>query len=204
MHRWSVLLPAILFSACSPPASVEITDETSRELFRDEPEPVEVREPQRFAVNTTQEMLMWTTPPSWKAAAATEFRQINFTFGPNGEGECYLTLLSTSGGGGLAENFNRWRGQFKLPPLTDEEVAALPTRSFLGRDVPAIDLSGDYDPGAMSGGGLQKEARMLGVIMNAPGALITVKMTGPKALVEAEQKSFDAFLASVVPAPRSR
>ena len=40
---------------------------------------------------------------------ATDFRHINFDFGPNREGEAYLTLLPVNGGGGVLDNFNRWR-----------------------------------------------------------------------------------------------
>jgi hypothetical protein len=202
--RWSLVLSALTLAACRPPDTVDITDETSRGQFRDEPEPVETGSPQRFPANMYQELLMWTTPATWTPVQATEFRHINFTCGPNREVECYLTFLSSAGGGGVLENFNRWRGQFKLPPISEAEMAALPQKTFLGRTAPAMDLSGDFDAGAMSGGGLQKGWRMLGIISEVPGAVITVKMTGPQALVEAEAKNFDAFLASIVPAPPLR
>lgn len=93
-----------------------------------------------------------------------------------------------------------------MEPMKEGEVAALPTKTFLGRMVPALDISGSYNLGSMSPGGSVPKAewRLVGVIMEAPGAVITVKMTGPKALIEAEQENLDAFLASVVPAPNLR
>jgi hypothetical protein len=202
--RWSLLLTAALTTACRPPETVEVTPETSRGVFRGETEPEGAAAQQRFAVNMMQQMLQWTKPESWRSVRAQQFRDINFTFGPAGEGECYVTMLSAAGAT-VQENLNRWRGQFGLPPLAEAEFSALPQKTFLGRNSPVLDISGDYNPGAMSGGtGVKKDWRLTGLVMEAPGALITVKMTGPKALLEAEMKNFDAFLLSVLPAPRLR
>ena len=201
--RLSLVLTTFFLSACRPPDTVEVVD--SREPFRDDREPAEATEYQRFAENTTQTMFQWTKPQDWRGVKASQFREINFAFGPSSEGECYLTVLAGSGSG-VAENFNRWRAQFGMEPMKEGEVAALPTKTFLGRMVPALDISGSYNLGSMSPGGSVPKAewRLVGVIMEAPGAVITVKMTGPKALIEAEQENLDAFLASVVPAPNLR
>ena len=200
--RRSLLLPIFLLTACQPD-TMEVVD--SRAPFRKEPEPKAATEQQRFAENEMQAMFQWKKPEGWKNVKASEFRHISFVFGPAGEGECYVTVLSGSGGG-VTENFNRWRGQFGLEPLKDEEVAALPTKMFLGQMVPVLDITGSYNGGPMSGGGGGPKAdwRLVGGILDISRALITVKMTGPKALVEAEQKNLDAFLSSVLPAPNVR
>jgi len=200
-HLWRLLLPAVALTGCRPPDRVEVTQ--SRPAFRDEPEPAAgLSDQQRFAENEVQQMLSWTTPEGWRLVAATEFRHVNFIFGPAGEGECYLSLISGQGAGVL-ENFNRWRKQMGQPPMPEEELVRLPTKTVLGRQVLTMDITGTYDAGSgpmmRSGGAPKPDWRMVGSIFEAPGALFTIKMTGPKDLVEQNLKAYDAFLGSIAP-----
>jgi len=174
--------------------------EDFREPFRDESEPRgPLSDQQRFAENMAQQILSWRTPDGWSMVRATEFRNINFTFGPNREGECYLSLISAEGGG-LLENFNRWRKQMGLPDFTADDLAKLPVKKILLREAPTLDLTGTYDPGMMAGGtGPKPDWRMVGTIFEAPGALFTIKMTGPKDLVAQNLAAYDAFLSSLGP-----
>ncbi len=202
------LLLTVFASSCRPPDRVEV--EQYRKLFRDEPEPkAGLTDQQRFAENMAQQLLTWKTPEGWRYVSATEFRHINFTFGPPGEGECYLSVISGEGAGVL-DNFNRWRKQMGLPPMSETEMEQLPSKTILTRPAPTIDLTGKYAAGSgpmMQASGAPKENwRMVGSIFEAPGALFTIKMTGPKDLVEQNLKAYDAFLASIVPgvAPEPR
>src|SRR4051812_7037713 len=58
--------------------------------------------------------LVWDTPEGWKevpadaASGMAGMRLINLAFGPNGEGECYLSAMPGAAGG-LGANINRWR-----------------------------------------------------------------------------------------------
>jgi hypothetical protein len=196
--RWPLLCTALLCS-CRPPDRVEV-GEDFREPFRDEEEPRgPLSDQQRFAENMAQQILSWRTPDGWNMVTATEFRNINFTFGPNREGECYLSLISAEGGG-LLENFNRWRKQMGLTDFTAEDLAKLPMKKILLRDAPTLDLTGTYDPGMMAGGtGPKPDWRMVGTIFEAPGALFTIKMTGPKDLVAQNLAAYDTFLSSLGP-----
>ena len=200
-HLWRLLPLAVALTACRPPDRVAVTK--SRAAFRDEPEPAAgLSDQQRFAENEVQQMLSWKTPEGWRLVAATEFRHINFTFGPAGEGECYLSLISGAGAGVL-DNFNRWRKQMGQAPMSEEEMARLPSKTILGRPVPTIDVSGTFTAGSgpfMQSGGAPKENwRMVGSIFEAPGALFTIKMTGPADLVGQQLASYDAFLGSIAP-----
>ena len=47
------------------------------------------------------------------------------------------------------------------------------------------------------GGEAKKGYKMLGLILTAQGGAVFVKMTGPKALVEANSEKFDAFCKSL-------
>ncbi len=195
------LLPGVvlLLSACGRQERVEVVQ--SRALFKNEPEPrLGLTTAQRYAANDAQSMLSWTAPEGWNYLPATEFRHLNFDFGPNREGEMYLTLLPINGGGGVLENFNRWRKQMDQPPLTEADLATQPVKTIFGRPVPALDLTGTFTGGSgpmMAPAPPKSGYRMVGAIFEAPGFLFTLKMTGPEALVAAHAAKFDAFCSSL-------
>ena len=201
IQRLSLLVP-VLISSCRPPDRVEV--EQSRTAFRGEVEPgLGMADQQRFAENTAQQLLRWATPAGWRHVAATEFRNINFKFGPKQEGECYLSLISGSAGSVL-DNFNRWRKQMAQPDMSAEDMTLLPTKMVLQRPAPTLDLTGTYT--SASGPMMQtalppkNDWRLVGSIFEAPGALFTIKMSGPKDLVAENLAAYDAFLTSLAPA----
>src|SRR5262249_52422618 len=100
-------------------------------------------------------------PAGWKELSASEFRNVNLSFGPAGAGERYVSLLSDAGGG-ILENVNRWRKQMGAPELTQADLADLPTLSLLGQQAVYLELSGDY--AGMMGSGAIKRALLLGVL----------------------------------------
>ena len=166
--------------------------ESDIERFRYSNEPEPRTQPESTPAGAPK--LVWDTPEGWTEAPATQMRDVNLRFGENGEGECYLTRLS-GGGGGLVANVNRWRGQMNLPDASAEEIAALPKKPLFTQDATFISIGGDF--GGMGGGTAKKDYKLLGLIYATPSAAITVKMTGPKALVEANAAKFDAFTASL-------
>jgi hypothetical protein len=200
---WRFILPLALLASCRPPDRVEVV--ASRAQFRDEPQPpVGLSDQQRFAENEVQSLLTWKTPEGWRLLPATEFRHINFSFGPRGEGECYLSLISGPEAR-MLENFNRWRKQMALPPMAETEMESLPKKTVLLRPAPTIDVTGTYSAGTgpmMQAGPPRADWRMVGTIFEAPQALFTIKLTGPKDLVEQNLKAYDAFLGSVAPGIR--
>lgn len=189
----------LLLASCGRQERVEVVQ--YRAPFKDErPPQLGLSTAQRYAANDAQSMLRWTAPEGWNFLAATEFRHINFDFGPNREGEAYLTLLPINGGGGVLENFNRWRKQMDQPPLAEPDLAALPVKIIFGRPIPSLDIAGTFTGGSgpmMSPAPPKPGYRMLGAIFEAPGFLFTLKMTGPEALVAANAAKFDAFCASL-------
>ena len=137
--------------------------------------------------------LSWTTPEGWKELPATAMRQPNLQFGGSGEGECYVTRLSGSAGG-LAANVNRWRKQIGADPLPESELENLPTKTLLGKSAVLVSLEGAYSG---MGGNPKPGWRLHGLILIDGGSMVTVKMTGPAALVEENKAKFDAFCASL-------
>ncbi|MEM8952524.1 MAG: hypothetical protein AAGD22_00090 [Verrucomicrobiota bacterium] len=138
--------------------------------------------------------LRWETPEGWTELDATQMRVINLRFGPNGEGECYLTVLPGAGGG-VAENINRWAGQMGLEPLTRSELDALPSLEMFGRPAPIADFQGTY--GGMGNIEPMEGARMLGAVLADSQMTFFVKMVGPSALVDSERENFDRFCGSL-------
>ena len=144
-------------------------------------------------------LLTWTVPEGWSEAATPDpmgMRLLDLRFGPNQEGECYISLMPGPAGG-LEANVNRWRTQMGQPPYTADEIAKLSKKPFFNRDATFVAFDGDFK-------GFGAEAaktgyRMLGLIHSAEQATIFVKLTGPKALVEQNAAAFDAFCQSIKP-----
>jgi hypothetical protein len=167
---------------------------SSEERFANaEPEePVEPPSPK-------QNLFAWVTPEGWHEVDKdpSGMRFINLQFGPNGEGECYLSLMPGNAGG-LAANINRWRStQMSLPALSPEEIEKLPKKPLLNREATYVTLDGDYknvgDPAP------SKNYRLVGLVLAAPQATLFIKMTGPKDLVEQNMPAFEQFVQSVSP-----
>jgi hypothetical protein len=147
-----------------------------------------------------QNLFAWVTPEGWSEAGEDPagMRFINLKFGPNGEGECYLSLMPGSAGG-VDANINRWRsGQMGLPALSKDDIEKLPKKPLLNREATFVTLDGDYkNVGAQAA---LKGYRLVGLILAAPQATLFVKMTGPKDLVEKNMPAFEEFVSSISPA----
>lgn len=144
-------------------------------------------------------LLTWTIPEGWSENATPDpmgMRLLDLRFGPDKEGECYISLMPGSAGG-LEANVNRWRTQMGQAAYTPDEIAKLPKKPFFNREATFVAFDGDFK-------GFGAEAaktgyRMLGLIHSAEQATIFVKLTGPKALVEQNTAAFDAFCQSIKP-----
>jgi len=135
----------------------------------------------------------WDLPEGWKELPRKQFRDANFTLERDPSVECYMTIMPGSGGG-LEGNVNRWRGQMQLPPLEAGEIAKLPKTKFFKRDVPFVELTGTY---VGRGGAAKEDYAFLAVFLEAPGTTITLKMTGPAAVVMQEKDRFLELVASM-------
>ncbi len=139
--------------------------------------------------------LVYDTPEGWQPKAGSMMRDINFSFGENGEGECYLARLPGAGGG-LAANVNRWRAQMGADPLPDDEIAKLPTKILFGQPAVYVSVDGPFTPG-MGTTETFADYRLIGVILASDAGAVFVKMTGPKDLVAQNEASFEQFVQSI-------
>jgi len=135
----------------------------------------------------------WTAPDGWRQAPARSMRLATFTFGPQDEGECYVSILGP-GAGGMVMNLNRWRGQFGLSPLSEEEIDALPKVDMLGEPVPLLEAAGDF---VGMGGVKQTGQALFGAARFLEDKSVFIKMTGPEDLVRSEKGKFVDFCSSL-------
>ena len=138
--------------------------------------------------------LTYITPDGWTKAPGSPMRDVNLSFGANGEGECYVARLPGMGGGILA-NVNRWRQQMGASPITPAEADALPMRPLFGQPAKFIKVDGKFS--GMGATEVKDDYRMLGLILASEAGAVFVKMTGPRELVEANEKNFDIFTNSL-------
>jgi hypothetical protein len=168
---------------------VEITE--TREISKYEAEPkLFAYSQQRFS----NDPLSWETPAGWVQAERSQMRPINLRFGPNGEGECYLSMLP-GGAGGTVANVNRWRKQMGQPELPEAEVAALPKRVLMGIEGVFVTLDGSYTN--VGSAEATADQRLMGVIAALGEVGLFVKMVGPKELVVANEPAFNQFVESL-------
>ncbi|MBI4556491.1 MAG: hypothetical protein HY706_02820, partial [Candidatus Hydrogenedentes bacterium] len=135
----------------------------------------------------------WAAPETWKRGPEKPMRVVTFTAGPNGEAECYISVLSGAAGGETA-NINRWRQQMSQDPLTQEQVDQLPTIKVMGQDAKLVEITGDFTGMA---GATQSGFMLLGVVCPRAADSVFVKMTGPGAAMQAEKENFTKFCESL-------
>ena len=189
-------LVALIAAGWSPPTGDRVEIVETRERVVDDRERFEPAEdPVGGERGEVRNPFTWTAPAGWTDAGSTgPLRAANFTFGEEGEGECYFGVMA-GGGGGLADNVNRWRGQMGLEPLEESAVDELPRREFLGSEAVFVDLSGEFR--GMGASEAQAGYRMLGLLLVSPGFTFYVKMTGPEELVADNRDAFFEFAGSI-------
>lgn len=150
----------------------------------------------RFGAEDAPSKPTWTaeTPSGWSALPPAPMRELGWRVAGNPQADCTFSTLGGTGGG-LAANVNRWRKQMSLPDASEADVAALPTRPWMGRDARVVELEGTFV--GMGGGANVPGAKMLGLVVELPAVSAYLKMTGPAAVVDAERERFFALAASI-------
>lgn len=138
----------------------------------------------------------WTaaTPQGWTPLPPAPMRELGWRVAGDPKADCTFSTLGGTGGG-LAANVNRWRKQMSLADTTPEEVAALPTRTWMGRPARVVELAGTFV--GMGGNANVEGAKLLGLVLELPAATAFLKMTGPAAVVDAERERFFALADSL-------
>jgi len=127
------------------------------------------------------------TPDGWLALPATQMRLLNYRFGESGMGEVWVSISS----GTVPDNVNRWLKQFGAPPLDPAALAKLRTVPIAGANGVWVEAAGEYASGM--GAAPKPGYGLAGVVADVGGRILTVKMVGPKAEVEAARPVLEAY-----------
>lgn len=148
---------------------------TSDERFRDaKPSPVKAE-----------------TPQGWLALPASQFRLLNYRFGESGMGEVWVSISQ----GSVLDNVNRWLKQFAASPLDQAALEKLPKVSLAGSAGAFVTAEGEYASGM--GSPPKPGFGLAGVVASVGGQILTVKMVGPKAEVEAAKPVLETYIKSL-------
>lgn len=139
--------------------------------------------------------LRWDRPDGWAEERGTGMRLASFTVSAGGRsGLCTIVELGGDAGG-LEANIRRWLGQLKLP--VPESGA---WEDFIQRQTPLSStggLSGMIVDLTTLGAGTEDTPSMLAAMFSEAGATVFVKITGPIALLRAEQGRFESLCRSL-------
>ena len=131
--------------------------------------------------------LQATTPPGWKELPPepSMFKDLYYEVAGNPDATCYLTAAV---GGGLEGNLMRWYGQLgDEPPTTG--TAGLPSQQLLGKSGLLVEISGSYKGSA--------DYKLLGIVSGEGQLCSTLKLIGPRAVVDAEKAHFLQLAQSI-------
>ena len=179
----------VLFSSCEKKKEVTVT-ETRALTARDKAPKLFANSDERFR-DAKPSPVKGETPEGWLALPPSQFRLLNYRFGASGTGEVWVSISS----GSVKDNINRWLNQFAAAPLDDEGVAKLRVVPIAGITGAWVEASGDY------AGGMGAETKpghaLAGIVASSAGRILTVKMVGPKAEVEAASTVLENFAKSL-------
>lgn len=131
------------------------------------------------------------TPEGWLELPASQFRLLNYRFGESGMGEVWVSLSS----GKVIDNINRWLGQFAATPIDAAGLQKLDEVGIAGKPGKWVEAQGEYASGM--GAAPKPGFALAGVVASVDGQILTLKMVGPKAEVEAAKPTFKSFASSL-------
>jgi len=132
----------------------------------------------------------WTVPAGWQAGPLAQFLVAKYVIAGDGGAQAAVNVSSLSGdGGGLLPNINRWRKQLGLDPVTDADIANLPTVDASGVKATMVELSGTD---ARTG----KPAQLVGVVLPLGGQTWFYKLMGDANVVTQQKDALIQFVQS--------
>jgi hypothetical protein len=130
----------------------------------------------------------WQVPASWTEVSGGQFLTAKFTItGDNGATAAVNVSVSAGDGGGLAPNFNPWRGQLGLQPADNPSTTPLTVN---GGQAQLVDFTGTS---ALTG----QPAEIVGIIVSQPDRTWFYKLMGDPGVVAAQKDAFIAFVKGV-------
>jgi hypothetical protein len=132
----------------------------------------------------------WTVPAGWQPGQLAQFLVARYLVKGDGDTVAAINVSQLSGdGGGLGPNINRWRGQLGLAPVSDDDIAKLPTVDASGAKATLVEIKG-IDPRS------NKPASLVGVVLPLNGQTWFYKLMGDANVVTAQKDAFIKFVQS--------
>jgi hypothetical protein len=185
-----LLASALVLSSCEKPQDEITVTETRPLTTRDGTPKLNASSDERFR-DAKPSPVRGDTPDGWLKLPASQFRLLNYKFGESGTGEVWVSLSQ----GSVLDNANRWLTQFSAKNVTEEELEKLPTVTIAGTPGRWIAAEGDYAGGM--GAPPRDGFALAGVIAQVGGQILTVKMVGPVAEVQAAKPVLEKFASSL-------
>jgi hypothetical protein len=126
-------------------------------------------------------------PKNWEPQPLSQMRLASFLVrGANGASADVSFVMLGPAAGNVLDNVNRWLGQLKQAPISEEKLKSMiqPLATTRG-DVAVVDLSGEPENGDAN-----KDGRIIGAIASDETGTAFFKMRGNAALVGAEKENF--------------
>ncbi len=184
-----VLASVVILSSCKEKNEVTIT-ETRSPSTRDVSPKLFATSDERFR-DAKPSPVKGVTPEGWLVLPASQFRLLNYRFGDSGLGEVWVSTSS----GSVLDNVNRWFKQFSAPPVDAATLAKMPSAAIAKTTGTVVTAEGEYGSGM--GAAPKPGFALAGIVASVNGQILTVKMVGPKAEVEAAKSVLMTFAASL-------
>ena len=141
--------------------------------------------PERVAASAQSGLPVFPTPPTgWSPKEPGAMRKGSWSIGPADAAADLAVTVFPGDVGGRVANFNRWRQQLGLPPLTSEAFDAIQLFQ-VGK------LQGELVHFKSADGATETRA----VLVAHQGSTWFFKLTGPSATVQGAIAQFDSFVA---------
>jgi hypothetical protein len=175
----------VLFSSCEEKKEIVVT-ETRPLTTKDKSPKLFATSDERFR-DAKPSPVKGVTPEGWLALPASQFRLLNYRFGESGMGEVWVSIAA----GSVLDNVNRWLRQFGADPLDQAALEKLRSVPIAGTAGTWVAAEGEYASGM--GAPPKPGFALAGVVASIKGQILTVKMVGPMAEVEAARPALENF-----------
>jgi hypothetical protein len=143
-----------------------------------------------------------TTPASWKAKEATQFRAYYFVLpkekGDQYDGELIVFFFGKGSGGSVESNITRWKGMITPPEGKKiDDVSKIEEIKIGTAKATVLDVSGTYLQKASpkdATGEKRENYRLIAAVLETPNGPHFIRATGPAKTMEANKKGIEEWL----------
>lgn len=193
MKSFCLLVTAVFglsVTGCDKSGERVLVEETRRKTTKDIDPKMFATSDERFR-DTQPSPVQGSAPENWLALPASQFRLLNYRFGESGLGEVYVSLSS----GSVIDNVNRWLKQFGRDAMSAADFSGMERMPVAGSEGVWVEATGEY------GSGMGADAKpgygLAGVVAEADGKILTVKMLGPENEVKSERQRLRDYIGTL-------